>query len=346
MAAGRLPDREEVMRHSLSPIPCKPWMLNGLSERLIVSHYENDYGAAVRSLNAIRDELGSRDVAAMPDHHLRALKRDELAAIGSVVLHELYFATLGGDGAPRFSGAGPAGGVGKPVATALDQQFGSIASWRSEFVRLAGTLSFGSGWAMLVYSRRDGRLANLITTDHAEAMIDAVPLLVLDMYEHAYHMDFGPNAPAYIDAFMRNINWTVVARRLAEATGTGPSSKVDDDDSVPSISVDELSAALATGAPAQLLDARPKHYFSRTAEMMQGAQWHDPDRIDEWSAELSTDTPVYVYCAYGYAVGCGVTALLRERGFDAKYIRGGLSAWYAAGGERALKPQHYQAARA
>ena len=72
--------------------------------------------------------------------------------------------------------------------------------------------------------------------------------------------------------------------------------------------------------------------------MMHGASWRDPDRIDEWSATLSADEPVFVYCAYGYAVGCGVTATLRERGFDAKYVRGGLSAWYAAGGERALKP--------
>jgi Fe-Mn family superoxide dismutase len=327
------------MRYSLAPIPCKPWMLNGLSERLIVSHYENDYGAAVRSLNAIRDELGSRHAATVSDRHLGALKRDELAAVGSVVLHELYFATLGGDGATRFTGSGPGGDVGQTVATALEQQFGSVAAWRRDFVRLAATLSFGSGWAMLVYSRRDGRLSNQITADHAQAMIDAAPLVVLDMYEHAYHMDFGPNAAAYIDAFMRNTNWTVVARRLAEASGTGRPSKADDDDSVPSISVDELSAALATGAPVQVLDARPKHYFSRTSEMMQGAQWHDPDRIDEWSAELSTDTPVFVYCAYGFAVGCGVTAVLRERGFDAKYIRGGLSAWYAAGGERALKPQ-------
>jgi Fe-Mn family superoxide dismutase len=138
---------------------------------------------------------------------------------------------------------------------------------------------------------------------------------------------------------MRNINWTVVARRLAEASRTGPPTDVDDGDSVPSISVEELSTALAAGARVQVLDARPKHYFSRTSEMMQGAHWHDPDRIDEWSAELSTDTPVFVYCAYGYAVGCSVTAVLRDRGFDAKYIRGGLSAWYAAGGERTLKPQ-------
>jgi Fe-Mn family superoxide dismutase len=71
--------------------------------------------------------------------------------------------------------------------------------------------------------------------------------------------------------------------------------------------------------------------------MMRGAIWRDPDRVDEWSRELSAEAPVFVYCAYGFHVGCRVTAALRERGFDAKYIRGGLAAWYAAGGERALK---------
>jgi Fe-Mn family superoxide dismutase len=86
----------------------------------------------------------------------------------------------------------------------------------------------------------------------------------------------------------------------------------------------------------QVLDARPRHYFSRNSDMMQGAFWRDPNRVDEWSRELSADAPVFVYCTYGFHVGCSVTAALRARGFDAKYIRGGLSAWYAAGGERTL----------
>jgi hypothetical protein len=79
------------MRHSLVPIPCRPWMLNGLSERLLVSHYENDYGAAVRSLNAIQEALAALDLDAAPGYQLRAMKHEELAARGSVVLHELYF---------------------------------------------------------------------------------------------------------------------------------------------------------------------------------------------------------------------------------------------------------------
>jgi Fe-Mn family superoxide dismutase len=70
---------------------------------------------------------------------------------------------------------------------------------------------------------------------------------------------------------------------------------------------------------------------------MAGAVWRDPERVDDWCAELSADVPVAVYCAYGFHVGCGVTAALRERGFDARYIRGGLSAWYGMGGARTLR---------
>jgi superoxide dismutase, Fe-Mn family len=326
------------MRHSLMPIPCKPWMLNGLSERLLVSHYENDYGSAVRSLNAIQDALAALDPEVAPSYHLRAMKLEELSTRGSVILHELYFGTLGGDGAAVFTGSGPGTSVPEPILAMLQEQFGGTAEWRREFVSLARALSGGSGWVVLSYSRRDGRLHNHIATEHSHAMIDAIALLVLDMYEHAYHIDFGANASAYIDAFMRNINWAIVNDRLIDASGRGSPGR-GTDDLAPSVSVEELSAELVRTERLQLIDARPKHYFSRSSDMMQGATWQDPDRVDEWSQRLSHDAPVIVYCAYGFAVGCEVTAKLRERGFNARYVKGGLAAWYGAGGERALKPR-------
>ena len=329
------------MARPIAPIACRPWALNGLSERLIASHYENNYGGAVRSLNAIRAEIDALDLAAAPGYQVLALKREELAAEGSVALHELYFGSLGGDGAAVFTGSGAGGKIPPPLSAALEQQFGSVAAWRREFVASARALSGRSGWVVLCYVRRDGRLFNQVALDDSQAMIDAVPLLALDMYEHAYHLDFGASAGAYIDAFMRNIDWTTVGSRLLKATGDGmlaPGTVTGDP--LPSVSVEELSAALRRSDPAQVLDARPKHYFSRSADMMRGAIWRDPDQVDEWSRDLAAGAPVFVYCAYGFHVGCGVTAALRERGFDARYIRGGLSAWYAAGGERVLKPRN------
>src|SRR5258708_15376044 len=88
------------MRYAIAPIGCRPWLLNGLSDRLIVSHYENNYGGAVRRLNAITERLASLDFATLPGFQVAGLKRDELVALNSIALHELYFAFLGGDGQP------------------------------------------------------------------------------------------------------------------------------------------------------------------------------------------------------------------------------------------------------
>jgi superoxide dismutase, Fe-Mn family len=333
------------MRQRIIPIPIRPWALNGISERMMVSHYENDYGTAVRTLNEIREEFGDLDLATARGYRVRALKREEHAAMGSVALHELYFSNLGGDG--RMTSA---------MAAAFTEHFSSVESWRKEFMASARSLRGGSGWVLLSYSRRDRRLYNQIALDHSGVLVDATPVLVLDMYEHAYHIDFGANAIAYIDAFMRNINWELVGARLAEAKGVAkPSQEADtlparpvkelssdfdlaaiDRLNLPSITVEELSAEIAQRDHAQVLDARPAHYFSRYNDMMKGAIWRDPALIDEWSKELSPSEPVFVYCAYGFHVGCRVAAELCERGFDAKYLRGGLSSWYAAGGARTL----------
>ena len=316
------------MQREISPIPVRPWTLNGISERMLVSHYENNYGGAVRTLNAVRGELASLDEGA-PGYRLRALKREELVAANSVALHELYFGNLGGQG----------NAIPDAMRAVLEEHFGSVGAWRREFVGAAQSLAGGSGWSLLTYSRRDRRLWNQVAADHSQAAVDAAPVLALDMYEHAYHMDFGANATAYIDAVMRNIDWAAVGTRI-ESVRADRSLPAEDpsDSSLPSLSVEELAAQLAKGEPVQVLDARPRHHISRTVDLMEGATWRDPDRVEEWVGELSTDRPVAVYCAYGFHVGCNVTKALRERGLDARYVRGGVSAWYAAGGRRALRP--------
>jgi Fe-Mn family superoxide dismutase len=159
------------------------------------------------------------------------------------------------------------------------------------------------------------------------------------MYEHAYHLQFGANATAYIDAFMRNVDWTAVADRLTTARNGGSGATANSaGEVIPSISPEELLAQRATGAPLQIIDARPRFHFSRSSDMMAGAMYRDPDRVYQWATELSTDAPVVVYCAYGFNVGCAVAGVLRERGFNARFLRGGLSAWFGAGGARVLRP--------
>ena len=250
------------MQTQIAPIPVRPWTLNGISERMIVSHYENNYGSAVRTLNAVRAEIRSLDAGA-PGYRLRALKREELMAMGSVELHELYFGNLGGHGSE----------VPAAVVGLLDEHFGSVAAWRREFAAGAQALKGGSGWALLTYSRRGKRFWNQLASDHTQAAVDAAPVLALDMYEHAYHMDFGANATAYIDAFMRNVNWKAVAQRMAAVTGDRSLPEEDPSDlSLPSLSVEELAAQIAKGERVQVLDARPRHHISRTVDLMDGAR--------------------------------------------------------------------------
>src|SRR3979409_1008093 len=86
------------MRYQLAPLYCRPWTLNGISARLIESHYENNYGGALNRLNAIATEIEQLDLSTSSSQSLARLKRDEIVALNSTLLHELYFASLGGDG--------------------------------------------------------------------------------------------------------------------------------------------------------------------------------------------------------------------------------------------------------
>src|SRR5882724_10209928 len=86
------------MAIEVRPLIFKPQYLNGLTEKLVVSHYENNYGGALRRLNAIESRIGTMDWATAPVFEINGLKREELIAAGSVILHEIYFDSLGGDG--------------------------------------------------------------------------------------------------------------------------------------------------------------------------------------------------------------------------------------------------------
>jgi superoxide dismutase, Fe-Mn family len=311
------------MKYGLKQIYCRPWLLNGLSLRLIESHYENNYGGALRRLNAITQQLEALDFAKAPGYVVNGLKREELVALNSTLLHELYFASLGGDGKPV-----------KSVAEALAASFGSVDRWRDEFVAMAKALGGGSGWVVLVYVPRDRRLINQYASEHTQSIAGGIPVLALDMYEHAYHIDFGANAIAYIDAFMRNVDWSAVAGRYEDATRVDPPRPLAQPEfsDLPGVGVEEVKAMIDAGQAVQIIDARPRHFVSRQQEMMQGAVWRDPERVQEWAAELSKTDPVVTFCAYGFHVGCKTAMALREAGFDAKYMTGGHSGWKAIGG--------------
>jgi Fe-Mn family superoxide dismutase len=311
------------MRYQLKQIYCRPWLLLGLSQKLIESHYENNYGGALRRLNAIGEQLASLDFASTPGHVINGLKREQLVALNSTLLHELYFASLGGEGKPK-----------PPLAQALARDFGSVERWRSEFMAMGNALDGGSGWVVLVYVPRDGGLVNQLAAEHTQAVAGGIPILALDMYEHAYHIDFGANPKAYVDAFIRNIDWQAVQDRYEDALKVAPPRPLVQKEfgDLPGIDVEEVRAMLDAGKPLQLIDARPTHSVSRVQDIAVGATWRDPERVQEWMGELSKTEPVVVYCVYGFHVGCRAAIALREAGFDARYMRGGHSGWKAAGG--------------
>jgi superoxide dismutase, Fe-Mn family len=190
----------------LKPLPFDPAKLNGLSERLLRSHWENNYGGSVRALVAVKQRL----VAAaadkdMPAYLYNEIKREHLLRNGSVTLHDLYFGNLGGNGQADAKARQFIGGA-----------FGSFDAWETEFRRMAAGLGGGSGWVMLGYNSHTNLLENFWMADHAHAPAATSPILVLDMYEHAYHIDFGAAVAGYIDGFMKNVNWEMVSQRLEQ----------------------------------------------------------------------------------------------------------------------------------
>ena len=312
------------MRYQIAPLFCRPWTINGMTPRLIESHYENNYGGAVVRLNAIADELAAHDPQTTPAHVINRLKQEEMAALNSTLLHELYVASLGGDGRA----------VPEAMANAITRDFGSVDRWRHEFVALANAFAASAGWVLMSWVPRDGRLINQSISEASAGVAGAIPILALDMYEHAYHLDFGANPAAYIATFMRNIDWSAVQGRYEDAIEAKPARPLVQKEfgDLPSVTIDEVRAMLQAGEPVQVIDTRPRHYTSRAQDIVEGAVWRDPERVDEWIGELSKTTPVVTFCVYGFHIGCQTAATLRNAGFDARYMAGGHYAWKAAKG--------------
>src|SRR2546428_13675248 len=113
------------MTAAIKPLSCDPKKLKGLSEKLVVSHHENNYGGAVKRLNAITAQLAELDFAKAPVFVVNGLKREELIATNSMILHELFFASLGAESEPDST-----------MRDALARDFGSVERWRAEFAAM------------------------------------------------------------------------------------------------------------------------------------------------------------------------------------------------------------------
>ncbi len=194
-----------IGKHEMVPLKFDAAKLPGISEKLITSHWQNNYGGAVKNLNKVEEQLASitKDT---PGFVVSGLKDRELGFTNSIVLHEHYFGNLGGDGKP-----------GGAVATAIAEAFGGAARFEELFRATGMSLAGGSGWTVLAFNLHSGELKTYWSSNHTQAVAFGQPLLVLDMYEHAYAIDYGAAAAKYIDAFMANVNWQEVDRRYGRA---------------------------------------------------------------------------------------------------------------------------------
>jgi len=200
-AEATSPTGAKPMTYEPKPLSLDPKSVKGISEKVLVSHYENNYLGAVKRLGAISAQLAELDFTKAPNFVVNGLKREELIALNSMILHEAYFDSLGGSGTP-----------GGALKDAIAHDFGSFDRWRSEFTAMGKAEGGGSGWVILAYSPRDKRLINQWAADHTTTVAGGQPIVVLDMYEHAYHMDYGAKAGTYVDAFMESIRWGNAAK--------------------------------------------------------------------------------------------------------------------------------------
>jgi Fe-Mn family superoxide dismutase len=163
------------------------------------------YKGYVSKINEIDEILRNnpmREDANATFSYFRALKRGETYALDGVILHELYFENIGGDSrAPDSS-----------VRQQLETDFGSYDNWMADFV---ATAKASRGWAVLCYDQRSYRLRNISLDSHDLGNIAySAPILVLDVYEHAYFLQYADNKSEYINRSMDNINWYVVNQRM------------------------------------------------------------------------------------------------------------------------------------
>src|SRR6266404_8281379 len=149
LAQGNLQAAAKTTPYQAKPMPFDPKTITGISEKVLVSHYENNYVGAVKRLNAIGTQLAELDFAKAANFVINGLKREELIASNSMILHEIYFDGLGGGTKP--SGA---------LAEAIARDFGGLERWRAQFAAMGKAEGGGSGWVILAYSPRDKRLVN------------------------------------------------------------------------------------------------------------------------------------------------------------------------------------------
>lgn len=199
------------MAPKITAKPLKTERLQGISANQIKQHYEL-YKRYVNTTNRIREDLAEASKADANANYspYRALKLEETFNWDAVKLHELYFWNLGGTG----------GNATGRIRRQIDKDFSSYESWKEDFLAAGKS---ARGWVVLAYDCDDKTLRNYLQDTHNTGVIwRAIPLLVLDVYEHAYFIDYGIDRGKYLDAFFANIDWNEINRRFGTAPACPP----------------------------------------------------------------------------------------------------------------------------
>jgi len=298
------------MTYSVRPLACNTAILDGLSTELINRHYDEHYRSDAQRLDLLRAELARLDWSNASSYVIKGLKQDELVAANSALLHELYFETLGNSGPLKPGG----------LSVAFARDFGSFDRWSDEFAAIGKSLGDRPSWVLCSWSTRENRLVNQWADDSTGLLGSATPVLALDMYEHAYTMDFGVDAGSYVGTFIRNIDWEKANARYAAVVEHATGSLA--------LTSNEF---LQNQEDIMLVDVRRAGAFQASKAMITNATWLDPEQVATWSEDLPTDKPVVVYCVFGHEVGQATAAILHARGIDAKFLVGGIHDWVAEG---------------
>ena len=186
--------------------PLKYKELKGISEKQLKEHHDVLYAGYVNKINEIREKLKTAEKASANATYsdFRALKLEEGFALNGVKLHEVYFDNLGGDGKPKG-----------PILDLINEDFGSYESWKEDLIACGMA---ARGWVVLVYDWDDKKLHNHVCDLHNQGGVwGASALLVLDMYEHAYFIDYGTSKKKYIEAFINNISFDRANQYIKQA---------------------------------------------------------------------------------------------------------------------------------
>ncbi len=189
-------NHEEIAARELKP---SLFELDGISREAVEAHYKL-YEGYVAKRNEILSKLGEVDASAANQVYseIRSLKVELSFAIGGIKNHEIYFEHLGGDG----------GDPDGPIGTLIRRDFGSVDAWRAD---LKASGMAGRGWAWTAYDWDEQRLFNYLgDTQNTYPIWNATPLVALDVYEHAYFLDYRTDRASYIDAFFNNLDWSTV----------------------------------------------------------------------------------------------------------------------------------------